>query len=47
MVLSYHPGTVLENDRGLLISDNFLVTETGGVRLSPHNAHRYSLRLEK
>jgi Xaa-Pro aminopeptidase len=47
MVLSYHPGTVLENERGLLISDNFLVTETGGVRLSPHNAHRYSLRLEK
>ena len=22
MVLSYHPGTVLENDRGFLISDN-------------------------
>lgn len=47
MVLSFHPGTVLENDRGFLISDNFLVTPHGGVRLSPHGAHRYSLRLNK
>ena len=46
MVLSFHPGTVLENDRGFLISDNFLVTPEGGVRLSPHNAHRYYIRLD-
>lgn len=46
MVLSFHPGTVLENDRGFLISDNFLVTPEGGVRLSPHNAQRYYMRLE-
>jgi Xaa-Pro aminopeptidase len=47
MVLSFHPGTVLENSKGLLISDNFLVTPEGGVRLSPHNAHRYHLSLQK
>jgi len=47
MVLSFHPGTVLENSKGLLVSDNFLVTPEGGVRLSPHNAHRYHLRLQK
>lgn len=47
MVLSYHPGTVLEGQRGFLISDNFLVTPEGAVRLSPHNAHRYYLRLDK
>lgn len=47
MTLSYHPGTVLENERGFLISDNFLVTPEGGVRLSPHNAHRYHIRLDK
>ena len=46
MVLSYHPGTVLENDRGFLISDNFLVTAEGAVRLSPHHADRYYMRLE-
>ncbi len=46
MVLSFHPGTVLENNRGFLISDNFLVTPEGAVRLSPHNAHRYYQRLE-
>lgn len=47
MVLSFHPGTVLENDRGFLISDNFLVTPEGAVRLSPHNANRYFLKLDK
>ena len=47
MVLSFHPGTVLENDRGFLISDNFLVTPEGAVRLSPHNASRYYIRLDK
>lgn len=47
MVLSYHPGTVLENHRGFLISDNFLVTPEGAVRLSPHSAHRYHLLLDK
>ncbi len=47
MVLSFHPGTVLENDRGFLVSDNFLVTPQGGVRLSPHNANRYYLRLDR
>ena len=46
MVLSYHPGTVLENDRGFLISDNFLVTPEGAVRLSPHHASRYYVRLD-
>ncbi len=46
MVLSYHPGTVLENDRGFLISDNFLVTSEGAVRLSPHHADRYYMQLE-
>lgn len=43
MVLSFHPGTLLSGDRGLLISDNFLVTPEGGVRLSPHNADRYHM----
>jgi Xaa-Pro aminopeptidase len=47
MVLSYHPGTVLENNRGFLVSDNFLVTPEGAVRLSPHSAHRYFLRLDR
>jgi Xaa-Pro aminopeptidase len=46
MVLSFHPGTVLENNRGFLISDNFLVTPEGAVRLSPHNAHRYYQQLD-
>ena len=46
MVLSYHPGTVLENDRGFLISDNFLVTPEGAVRLSPHHASRYYVQLD-
>lgn len=46
MVLSYHPGTVLKNNRGFLISDNFLVTPEGAVRLSPHNASRYYIRLD-
>ena len=43
MVLSFHPGTLIEGDRGLLISDNFLVTPEGGVRLSPHGADRYHM----
>jgi Xaa-Pro aminopeptidase len=47
MVLSYHPGTLMENDQGLLISDNFMITAEGGVRLSPHHADRYYLRLDK
>ena len=46
MVLSFHPGTVLENDRGFLISDNFLITPGGAVRLSPHHADRYYIQLE-
>jgi Xaa-Pro aminopeptidase len=46
MILSYHPGTVLENQRGFLISDNFLVTPEGAVRMSPHNASRYYIQLE-
>ena len=45
MVLSYHPGTVLEDDKGFLVSDNFLVTPQGAVRLSPHHAHRYHILL--
>jgi Xaa-Pro aminopeptidase len=47
MVLSYHPGTVLENNRGFLVSDNFLVTPEGAVRLSPHNASRYYISLSE
>lgn len=47
MVLSFHPGTVMENNRGFLISDNFLVSPEGGVRLSPHVADRYYMRLER
>ncbi len=46
MVLSYHPGTILANDRGFLVSDNFLVTPEGAVRLSPHSASRYYIQLE-
>ncbi|MEO0561079.1 MAG: M24 family metallopeptidase [Chloroflexota bacterium] len=46
MVLSYHPGTVLENNRGFLISDNFLVTPEGAVRMSSHHANRYYMELE-
>ncbi|TVR22708.1 MAG: aminopeptidase P family protein [Anaerolineaceae bacterium] len=46
MVLSYHPGTVLKDNRGFLISDNFLVTSEGAVRLSPHHANRYYIRLD-
>lgn len=45
MVLSFHPGTVLEHDRGFLVSDNFLVTPEGAVRLSPHTAGRYHIDL--
>jgi Xaa-Pro aminopeptidase len=47
MVLSFHPGTVLEQNRGFLVSDNFLVTESGSVRLSPHTADRYAIRLNR
>jgi Xaa-Pro aminopeptidase len=46
MVLSFHPGTILEGNRGFLISDNFLVTPEGAVRLSPHNASRYYMQLD-
>jgi Xaa-Pro aminopeptidase len=46
MVLSFHPGTILEGHRGFLISDNVLVTDEGAVRLSPHTAERYHLRLQ-
>jgi len=46
MVLSFHPGTILAGNRGFLISDNYLVTPEGGVRLSPHGARRYHLRLD-
>lgn len=47
MVLSFHPGTILENDRGFLVSDNFLVTPAGAVRLSNHTARRYHLELDR
>ncbi|MBK8021190.1 MAG: aminopeptidase P family protein [Chloroflexi bacterium] len=46
MVLSFHPGTILAGQRGFLVSDNFLVTPEGAVRLSPHNASRYAMRLD-
>ena len=45
MTLSFHPGSITPNNRGFLISDNFLTPE-GGVRLSPHNASRYHMLLE-
>lgn len=35
MVLSFHPSTLLEGDRAFLISDNYLVTPDGAVRMSP------------
>jgi Xaa-Pro aminopeptidase len=35
MVLSFHPSTLLEGDRAFLISDNYLVTPEGAVRMSP------------
>jgi Xaa-Pro aminopeptidase len=35
MVLSFHPSTLLEGDRAFLISDNYVVTPEGAVRLSP------------
>lgn len=35
MVLSFHPSTRLKGDRAFLISDNYLVTAEGAVRLSP------------
>src|SRR6056297_503732 len=47
MVLSFHPGTILANDKGFLVSDNFLVTPSGAVRLSPHTAGRYRLELDQ
>ena len=46
MVLSFHPGSITPNNRGFLISDNFLVTPEGGLRLSPHTASRYHMQLE-
>lgn len=46
MVLSYHPGTILKDNRGFLVSDNFLVTPEGAVRLSPHSASRYYIPLD-
>ena len=35
MVLSFHPSTMLEGGEAFLISDNYLVTTNGAVRLSP------------
>lgn len=35
MVLSFHPSTLLKGNRAFLISDNFLVTNTGSIPLSP------------
>jgi Xaa-Pro aminopeptidase len=35
MVLSFHPSTLLEHNRAFLVSDNYLVTPEGAVRLSP------------
>ncbi len=41
MVLSFHPSTLLEGDRAFLLSDNYVVTPGGAVRLSPkHWYHR-------
>ena len=35
MALSFHPSTLLEGTKAFLVSDNYLVTPAGGVRLSP------------
>jgi Xaa-Pro aminopeptidase len=35
MVLSFHPSTMLEGGEAFLVSDNYLVTMNGAVRLSP------------
>lgn len=35
MVLSFHPSTMLEGHKAFLISDNYLVTPGGAIRLSP------------
>lgn len=35
MVLSFHPSTMLEGHKAFLISDNYLVTPDGSIRLSP------------
>jgi Xaa-Pro aminopeptidase len=45
MVLSLHPGTMLDGSRALLVSDNVLVARGGGIRLSPHDATRRGVRL--
>jgi Xaa-Pro aminopeptidase len=37
IILSFHPSGLLEGNRAFLISDNFLVTPQGAVRLSPKN----------
>jgi Xaa-Pro dipeptidase len=36
LVLSMHPGAITAGDKGFLVSDNVLVTDQGGRRLSPH-----------
>ncbi|MBS3787366.1 M24 family metallopeptidase [Candidatus Bipolaricaulota bacterium] len=45
MVLCLHPGALVEDGKGFLVSDNFLVTPEGGKRLSPHTQDRYYLRI--
>jgi Xaa-Pro aminopeptidase len=35
MVLSFHPSTLLEGNRAFLISDNYQITPSGAVQLSP------------
>lgn len=45
MVLSFHPSTLLEGDHAFLISDNYLVTPNGGVRLSPKTWHYRQIKI--
>ncbi len=46
MALSFHPATLMEGDRAFLISDNYLVTPEGAVRLSPHTQAKYLYELD-
>ncbi|MBM3449832.1 MAG: aminopeptidase P family protein [Armatimonadetes bacterium] len=43
MTLSFHPSPMIEGERAFLISDNFLVTQTGAARLSPHTKFYHEL----
>ncbi|MGQ0570375.1 MAG: M24 family metallopeptidase [Armatimonadota bacterium] len=46
MALSFHPATLMQGDRAFLISDNFLVTPEGAIRLSPHSKSKFLYELD-